>query len=110
MEIEKDIELNLGLLQGNTRVGKHLRREFEHLLSKYNVDVAINGHVHSYLRTCPLYNKVTAGLRPSPPCPLAAEAERGTEPVPPLVRHLRSAWGAMLGALSIWSLALAATS
>mmetsp|Transcript_35139 Transcript_35139/g.91248 ORF Transcript_35139/g.91248 Transcript_35139/m.91248 type:complete len:550 (+) Transcript_35139:375-2024(+) len=47
--------------KGNTRVGKHLRREFEHLLSKYNVDVAINGHVHSYLRTCPLYNKECLG-------------------------------------------------
>mmetsp|Transcript_42965 Transcript_42965/g.77046 ORF Transcript_42965/g.77046 Transcript_42965/m.77046 type:complete len:193 (-) Transcript_42965:520-1098(-) len=47
--------------QGNTRVGKHLRREFEHLLSKHNVDVVINGHVHSYLRTCPIYNKDCVG-------------------------------------------------
>eukprot|EP00193_Tetraselmis_chui_P004558 CAMPEP_0177763180 /NCGR_PEP_ID=MMETSP0491_2-20121128/6735_1 /TAXON_ID=63592 /ORGANISM="Tetraselmis chuii, Strain PLY429" /LENGTH=542 /DNA_ID=CAMNT_0019279273 /DNA_START=314 /DNA_END=1942 /DNA_ORIENTATION=+ len=46
---------------GNTRVGKHLRREFEHLLSKHNVDVVINGHVHSYLRTCPIYNKDCVG-------------------------------------------------
>jgi len=46
---------------GNHRVGKHLAKEFEHLLYENNVDIVINGHVHSYLRTCEVYSKECIG-------------------------------------------------
>jgi hypothetical protein len=36
----------------NTLVGIEMRREFEYLLQKYEVDLFLSGHYHSYLRTC----------------------------------------------------------
>jgi hypothetical protein len=33
-------------------VGIAMRREFEDMLIKYNVDLFLSGHFHSYLRTC----------------------------------------------------------
>ena len=45
--------------QGNARVAKHLRGEFEDLLVENNVDIVLNGHVHTYLRTCAIHNKVS---------------------------------------------------
>ena len=37
-------------------VGEHLRLELEGLLSERGVDLVIWGHLHSYERTCPVFN------------------------------------------------------
>ncbi len=39
-------------IPANTRVGIAMRKEFEHLLYQYNVDLFISGHYHSYMRSC----------------------------------------------------------
>lgn len=36
----------------NRLVGEHLRGQVEGLLSRYEVDLVLSGHVHSYSRTC----------------------------------------------------------
>ena len=48
--------------KSNRLVGEHLRGHIEGLLSDYQVDLVVSGHVHSYSRTC----NVRAGrcLRP----------------------------------------------
>jgi len=40
----------------NRVVARHLRQGIEPLFSKHKVDVVISGHIHSYSRSCPVYN------------------------------------------------------
>jgi acid phosphatase type 7 len=51
------VELHRPLYNGETfwsdnAVGIGMRKEFEHLLHGYRVDVVFAGHYHSYFRTC----------------------------------------------------------
>ena len=43
--------------KSNRQVGDHIRDSIEHLLRRYLVDVTISGHVHSYYRTCPVFDE-----------------------------------------------------
>lgn len=36
---------------------EHLRASLESLFNQYNVDLVLSGHVHSYARTCNVYNE-----------------------------------------------------
>ena len=36
---------------------EHLRGSLESLFNQYNVDLVLSGHVHSYARTCNVYNE-----------------------------------------------------
>jgi hypothetical protein len=38
-------------------VGEHLRASIEDLLQQHRVDLTVSGHVHSYYRTCPVYDE-----------------------------------------------------
>ena len=38
-------------------VAEHLRDSLESLYNEYNVDLVLSGHVHSYARTCNVYNE-----------------------------------------------------
>ena len=43
---------NIEDMPANTKVGIGMRQEFETLLLKYNVDLFLSGHYHSYMRSC----------------------------------------------------------
>jgi hypothetical protein len=47
-------------------MNERMRVELEPLLNKYNVDLALWGHMHNYERSCPLKNKVCTGDYQSP--------------------------------------------
>jgi hypothetical protein len=42
--------------KSNREVGEHIRDSLEPLLDEFGVDLAISGHVHSYYRTCAVYD------------------------------------------------------
>lgn len=48
-------------LKSDITVSDDLRSAFEDILFQYQVDVTISGHVHYYLRSCPVYKKVCQG-------------------------------------------------
>jgi acid phosphatase type 7 len=41
---------------GHYKEGEIFRRQYEPLLYKYGVDIVMNGHIHAYERTFPMYN------------------------------------------------------
>lgn len=43
--------------KSNRVVAEHLRGSLESLFNQYNVDLVLSGHVHSYARTCNVYNE-----------------------------------------------------
>lgn len=43
--------------KSNREVGDHIRAQIEPLLLQHKVDLTIAGHVHSYYRTCPVYDQ-----------------------------------------------------
>ncbi|WIA30488.1 hypothetical protein OEZ86_000572 [Tetradesmus obliquus] len=43
--------------KSNREVGAHLRASIEDLLQQHRVDLTVAGHVHSYYRTCPVYDE-----------------------------------------------------
>jgi hypothetical protein len=43
--------------KSNRQVGEHIRDSLEPLLRQHLVDLTLAGHVHSYFRTCPVYNE-----------------------------------------------------
>ncbi|KAI8467130.1 MAG: Metallo-dependent phosphatase-like protein [Monoraphidium minutum] len=43
--------------KSNRQVGEHIRAALEPLLRRHLVDLAISGHVHSYYRTCPVFDE-----------------------------------------------------
>mmetsp|Transcript_16813 Transcript_16813/g.42935 ORF Transcript_16813/g.42935 Transcript_16813/m.42935 type:complete len:586 (+) Transcript_16813:285-2042(+) len=53
-------------------VTKHLRRELEDTLQRYNVDMVLSGHYHSYERTCPVYKEECRGDITNPQAPVHA--------------------------------------
>lgn len=40
-----------------TAAADHLRDSLESMFNQYNVDLVLSGHVHSYARTCNVYNE-----------------------------------------------------
>jgi hypothetical protein len=42
--------------KSNREVGEHIRASLEPLLDEFGVDLAVSGHVHSYYRTCAVYD------------------------------------------------------
>jgi hypothetical protein len=46
---------NSEMYEGDFNVSQAMKEEFEDLLYKYEVDLAIWGHYHAYQRTCPVY-------------------------------------------------------
>ena len=42
---------------GGVCAADHLRDSLESLFNQYNVDLVLSGHVHSYARTCNVYNE-----------------------------------------------------
>jgi hypothetical protein len=42
--------------KSNREVGEHIRQNIEKLLLQYNVDMTVAGHVHSYYRTCAVFD------------------------------------------------------
>lgn len=47
--------------KSNRVVGEHLRGSLEALFASYGVDVVLSGHVHSYYRTCAVYDERCVG-------------------------------------------------
>ncbi|KAA6417699.1 MAG: nucleotide pyrophosphatase phosphodiesterase [Trebouxia sp. A1-2] len=43
--------------KSNRIVAEHLRASLESLFNQYNVDLVVSGHVHSYARTCNVYDE-----------------------------------------------------
>lgn len=43
--------------KSNRIVGEHLRQQLEKTLNKFQVDLVVSGHVHSYARTCNVLDK-----------------------------------------------------
>jgi hypothetical protein len=43
--------------KSNREVGEHLRASIEDLLQQHRVDLTVSGHVHSYFRTCPVFDE-----------------------------------------------------
>lgn len=43
--------------KSNREVGEHIRDTIEHLMEKHKVDLTVAGHVHSYYRTCAVYDE-----------------------------------------------------
>lgn len=47
--------------KSNREVGDHIRASTEPLLLQYKVDLTVAGHVHSYYRTCAVYDEECVG-------------------------------------------------
>lgn len=43
--------------KSNRQVGEHIRASIEPLLRRYMVDLTLSGHVHSYYRTCAVFDE-----------------------------------------------------
>jgi len=61
-----------------TVAGK-LRAAYEHLLRRYQVDLVLAGHHHSYQRTCPIWNYTCAPHAQAPPQAHARTTGRSAE-------------------------------
>lgn len=45
------------MLDACLSLAEHLRQSLESLYNRYNVDLVVSGHVHSYARTCNVYDE-----------------------------------------------------